>query len=378
MRLDLLPELPDEPKTQKKVVLSSGGMGGPPKKVFTKGRPSGDAEDGKYQELLQNIYDAALISDTEGRIVDCNVRAMEFFQYERDEIVQLTIFDLINGLESHMETVQQNLENERYVLLTSAYALRKDGSYFIAEISVNKLQLNSLHHCWFIRDITLRKQTENMLLTEHNAIQNSGNGIAVTNVDGALEYFNPSVLSMWGYEALEQLMGQDVRILLGDPEVAKQIIDVVLGEGQPWAGETTGTRSDGSMFHVQVSAACNKNSDGEAVGMVFSFVDISDRKTAEDALREAERNRVMLESLGAACHHLGQPATVLLANLGLLQRRIDQQDPFVKDLVHSSIEAMETLGEILHRLNTVNEYKTTKYLENPEGSTTPESRILEI
>ena len=42
-----------------------------------------------------------------------------------------------------------------------------------------------------------------------------------------------------------------------------------------------------------------------------------------------------------------------------------------------SIEAAETLAEVLHKLNTVNEYRTTQYLER-EGEDSEENRILDI
>ena len=85
----------------------------------------------------------------------------------------------------------------------------------------------------------------------------------------------------------------------------------------------------------------------------------------------------MLESLGAACHHLGQPATVILANLGIMERKAENADPALQELVRMSIEAAETLAEVLHKLNTVNEYRTTQYLER-EGEDSEENRILDI
>jgi hypothetical protein len=70
---------------------------------------------------------------------------------------------------------------------------------------------------------------------------------------------------------------------------------------------------------------------------------------------------------------------VLLANLGIMQKKLGAEgDVVIKELVDSSINAAETLGEILHKLNTVNEYKTTKYLEGREGEDSAENRILEI
>ena len=111
---------------------------------------------------------------------------------------------------------------------------------------------------------------------------------------------------------------------------------------------------------------------------MFTFADIRDRRRAAEAEKEAERRRVMLESLGAACHHLGQPATVLLANLGIIQKRLDGAEDLVVELVKTSIDAAESLGSILHKLNTVNEYKTTQYLERRDGADSEENRILDI
>jgi len=56
----------------------------------------------------------------------------------------------------------------------------------------------------------------------------------------------------------------------------------------------------------------------------------------------------------------------------------DTQDPLVKELVTSSITAAEALGDILHKLNTVNEYKTTHYLDGRDDPDAVGNRILEI
>jgi len=377
MRIDLIPDIPAEPVSgQKRIVVSQ------PTRKFLKpsAMQAASGADARYQALLQSVYDAAIISDLDGRIIDVNIRAVEFFSYNKDDFASLTVFDIISGSdEDLLKTLRNNLENERFTLI-QAYCIRSDGTFFPAEIAVNVLNIGQPALCFFVRDITLRKQAEEMLRTEHNAIQNSGNGIAVANLEAKLEYVNPAVARMWGYEATDDLIDVDVRELFADKGTAEEMVDIILKQQQAnWTGEVKGTRKGAGEFDVQVSAACNRNSDGEAVGLVFSFVDISDRKRAEEAVREAERQRVMLESLGAACHHLGQPATVLLANLGIMQKKLgESSDDMVKELIGSSISAAETLGEILHKLNTVNEYKTTRYLEGREGPDSAENRILEI
>lgn len=376
MRIDLIPDVPAaaEPGQKKRVLVTPSSQ----RQKQERDTAGGSAEDRRYKELLESIYDAAIISDASGHIVDVNTRAIEFLQFDRAELTGMTVFDIVAGTDEQLiATLCQNLENERFTLI-QAYCVRKDGTYFPAELAVNKLSIGGFHLCFFIRDTTLRRQEQEMLRTEHMAIQNAGNGIAVTDLDARLEYVNPAFGRMWGYENADDLLGQDVRALLSDEAEATRAIATVMESGQPVTVEMKAKRIDESLLDVQMSAVCNRNSDGDVVGAVLSFLDVSDRRRAEEATREAERRRVMLESLGAACHHLGQPATVLLANLGLIQRRVSSVDPVTKELMDSSITAAESLGDILHRLNTVNEYRTTQYLDRSDAPGSEESRILEI
>ena len=375
MRIDLIPDTPSEPVAgpQKRVIITAASRRGRP----GANRHGWNGARSQYQELLQGMYDAALIADLDGRIADTNVRASEFFLYAREELQALTIFDVISGADAELiRTLVQNLENERHTLI-QAYCVRKDSSFFPAEIAVNKLNLDKMYLGFFIRDITLRRQAEEMLRTEHNAILNAGNGIAVVNLDGSVEYANPATERMWGCAA-DGLIGRDIRELFHERTAADAMLrDVAAAQGS-WSGELRGRRLDGTEFEVQVSAARNRNADGETVGVVLSLVDISDRKRAEAALREAERQRVMLESLGAACHHIGQPATILLGSLELLQQKTADADPSVRQLVQAGLDSMRTLAAILQKLQAVGEYRTRTYLDPNEAGRGAESRILAI
>ena len=374
MRIDLIPDVPTDPVSARKerVLVTTSGR---TRRLATRRAGKGDTR--SYQALLESIYDAGLICNSEGRILDTNPRAIEFLLYGRDELRDMSVLDVISGADkSLVDALLENLRNERFTLI-QAYCVRKNDTYFPAEIAVNLLELDEPRLCFFVRDITLRRQAEEMLRTEHNAIQNAGNGIAVADIDAGLEYVNPAVARMWGYASTDDLLGCDVRELLSDTDAASEMIGSVMGTGNTWTGEMRALRADGTEFDIQVSAVCNHNTDGETVGIVLSLLDISDRIRAEEAEKETERHRVMIESLGAACHHMGQPAAVLLANLELIQKKAAPDDAEVRDLVRLSVDAVKDLGDVLHKLNAVTEYKTMQYMaaldENSE-----EQRILEI
>ncbi len=92
----------------------------------------------------------------------------------------------------------------------------------------------------------------------------------------------------------------------------------------------------------------------------------------------AERERVMLESVGAACHHIGQPATVLMTSLDALKTGEDDPDRMI--LIESSIEAINELGEVLKKLQSVAMYKTETYIKASDVNTPKQSdeNILKI
>ena len=94
-------------------------------------------------------------------------------------------------------------------------------------------------------------------------------------------------------------------------------------------------------------------------------------KQRED-LFEAERQRVMLESLGAACHHLGQPATAILAYLEMLQ--IEETDPEKVEIMGDCIRLARKIADILHKLQRSGTYRTVPYI-SMGGDTV---RILDI
>lgn len=95
------------------------------------------------------------------------------------------------------------------------------------------------------------------------------------------------------------------------------------------------------------------------------------------ALIQAEQQRVMLETVGAACHHLGQPATVIRVYLDLMKKV--EGSPEMQGMIQECQAAVEEVAEILHRLKGVGEYQTEPYLgADSTGKPRQDERILKI
>lgn len=292
MRIDLTPDVLEKPSAK----LPRGAAQAPrrPTIRLTRAKSSVAAiGDSDFQQLLQNVYDGAVITDYAGRIVDGNARLCQFVGYEHEELCRLGIFDLLYGAdETLLPLVRENLANTRYVLL-QAYFVRKDGSVFPTETAINRLYLSGQDYlCFFVRDITWRRQAEENLRTEHTAIQTAGSGIAIADLDAQLTYVNPAIVRLWGAATAETLQSVPLHQLFRDARVGPSIMEAA-ANGQPWTGEVEAQRLDGVPAYVQVAATANLDSEDQLVGVVLSFTDLTERRRLEEQREEYARQLLM-------------------------------------------------------------------------------------
>jgi len=81
---------------------------------------------------------------------------------------------------------------------------------------------------------------------------------------------------------------------------------------------------------------------------------------------EAERQRVMVESIGAMCHHVGQPATVMSMCLYRLKTNPSPQD--VPVILAECEAAFDSMTEILDQLRATSHYASEPYLQPAPGT----------
>lgn len=129
------------------------------------------------------------------------------------------------------------------------------------------------------------KQVQNNLCILQHALSSSVNGIGITDLHGELLYANDAVVRMWGYDTKEELLGRSLpEFWMGDK--VRQTMST-LGQTGVCVGEDIGRRRDGTAFHVQFSASIVEEEGGNPLYMFGSFVDISERKQAEEELRQS-------------------------------------------------------------------------------------------
>jgi len=138
-----------------------------------------------------------------------------------------------------------------------------------------------------------------------------------------------------------------------------------------------------SAGQVPVAGLDDSSEDFKAIkrslGLVIRQTDDKVKIIEEQSksLLQAEQQRVMAETVGAACHHLGQPATVIRVYLDIMKKA--EMSPEMQGMIQECQSAAEEVAQVLKRLQGVDEYKTEPYLVPVlEGANRTDERILKI
>ncbi len=151
-------------------------------------------------------------------------------------------------------------------------------------------------------DITGRKQAEEekrianaRLRTLSKAIEQSPVTTVITDVAGNIEFVNPKFTEITGYTA-EEAYGKNPRILqAGDKPASeyKELWDTILS-GKNWHGIFKNTQKNGEIYWESAVISPVKNEEGAITHFLAVKEDITERKQAENALRESEQKLVSI------------------------------------------------------------------------------------
>ena len=314
----------------------------------------------ELRALFQRAYDATLITNLAGEVLQGNERANEFLCAPGQTLIGHSLTDYISGADDALiQRLVHALDTERYARV-HAWCRSGAGTFFPTEIAIHRVSSDSKHLCVFIRDITWRKEAEDRLQMVDTAMLTARAGIAMLDTKGMVTYANPAMNYLCGIEAGHGLGGHHLSEFLRQPELGEEILRNVI-EGNNWGGQLNIIQGDGKVVKADCHAAPTADTDGNCVGCVLSFADITDTLRAQEAERSLERNRVMIESIGTVCHHLGQPSTVLLNCLELLQQLGPDDKEQRDELLSLSLSAADELGKLLRELNDLRTYRSENY-----------------
>ncbi len=157
---------------------------------------------------------------------------------------------------------------------------------------------------------------------ERQLLNSTGEGIYGVDLDGNCTFANPACVRLLGFESDEELLGRNMHEVVhhtrpnGEPYpmVECRIYQAFrVGEGVHVDDELMWCE-DGSSFPAEYWSYPVED-DGELVGSVLTFVDITERRRVEKRLRDSEQQvRLLLNSTGEGIYGVDLQGNCTFAN----------------------------------------------------------------
>src|SRR5262245_19700866 len=200
---------------------------------------------------------------------------------------------------------------------------------------------------------------ENARLSEQYRllVQRNPAGIFRITREGCVLECNDAMARMLGYASREDVVGRNVTTFYVDPRDQQRITAHVEAEGHVAGVELQWLRADGEPVTVLASVSAVR----EHAGIVFEgFVaDITDRKRAETAEREAEALRSVTRLAITAAHEINNPLSVILGRLELLARRLSD-DAAALAAIERASGAGQRIKEIIAHMGRITRLAVTQ------------------
>jgi PAS domain S-box-containing protein len=239
----------------------------------------------KYRSLIEQAWDGIFVVDSTGRMLLVNQQACQMLGYSQEELLQLNISDTypVEQRAHAIERIARTQKGEH--LRYERMILRKDGTFYPVDVTIGMLPSGLIQG--IVRDITERKEAEAQIAYQANLLAQVGDAIVASDEQYRLTAWNLAAEAMYGWKA-EEVLGHDgigicrTEWVNADPGEMRQMI----AKTGHWHGEATQARKDGTRIPVEVSSLMLRDDSGQITGYVSVNRDITERKQAEEVLRE--------------------------------------------------------------------------------------------
>ncbi len=272
-----------------------------------------ESED-RLRMTLQNAPDAVFITEKNGRIVYVNDNVLALLGYDRDELYKMTVFDLVpeEWRESYAQGGNKIISTKARVVF-EIRLVTKEGIRIPMELNAVLLPNGRLYGS--CRDIRERKAAHKALQQSQEHLQRMMDSISegMYGVDtrGNCTFVNAAFLRILGFDSADEVMGKHVHSLIhhshadGRPYPASECLMYQAFR----LNQTVNTdkevfwRKDGVAVAVEYWAQ-PITKEGEVIGAVATFLDITERKEKEqyihqlafyDVLTKLPNRRLLME-----------------------------------------------------------------------------------
>jgi two-component system sensor kinase FixL len=263
----------------------------------------------QYRAIFDSAVEAIAVIDEKGVIQSLNPAAKQVFGYEQDEVIGRNISMLMpkavaRNHDSYLARYKETGKRAIIGIGREVAGLRKDGTLFPLDLSVAEWKQEGLtFYTGIMRDVTVRKEAVASLAASEERLRLAQSATGIGSFDWDIltgEIFgNDGYYEIIGIERQTKLFADSLISMVHPDERQRMILE--LREDSLTDDHTDRelrlADRDGRPRWVRSLMTTMRDSDNRPYRRTGIIVDISQRKEAEEVLRESEeRLRIALAS----------------------------------------------------------------------------------
>ncbi|MBA4397488.1 MAG: hypothetical protein C0394_08920, partial [Syntrophus sp. (in: bacteria)] len=280
----------------------------------------------KYRVIFDNAVEGIYQSTPDGRLISANPALAGIFGYDSPEIMMSEVTSVGRNLYADPDRRQVflSLVEEQGVAKNFEFeGLKRDGERIYISTTARAIKDgkgNTIHYEGIVQDVTERRRAEESLKISEQKfrelVELLPQIVFETDIHGNLIFVNRKGFEMFNYPSdnrAEKISALDM-IAPRDRTLAAERAAWIMSGKKGTGTEMTAMRKDGELFPVIVYAGAVLK-EGQVVGMRGTVIEITERKRAEEALRESEeRFRALSENAPDIIYTMNLEGAVTYAN----------------------------------------------------------------
>lgn len=322
--------------------------------------------DHPYRALVESMNEGAATLTADGVILYCNRSFARLLDLPLEQTLGLSLIQLVAPGDAPLlaDLIQQvktgNIKAE-ITLLGSV------GAPVPTQISLSALDLDDMQCiCAIVTDLTEQKRSVDMLKAERLAraiLEQATEAIVVCDRKGRVMRASRKAHELAGSPLYGRLFREafTVRLASGEPLPWPPDVDgdgaLAAAEFPTWRQEATLTCADGQTRYLLLSAALLYGDDHAALGSILTMTDITERRQAEEALREADQRKDQF--LAMLAHELRNPLAPIRNAVYILRHKgsLDLELHWCRDVIDRQVAQMTRLLDDLLEVSRITQGK---------------------
>lgn len=326
--------------------------------------------DRENRAIIDSVSDIIFETDTDGNLLFLSAAWRKITGFDPERSKGNNLFSMLNPEDQTKQKKEFDMmvRGQRQPYRTFTRVRTAEGTFRSVELAVSMIRQDenkNLRVAGTVTDVEERRRAERALAEAEKKyrtiVENAAGGLYQLTPEGIYLSANPAMSRILGYSSVEDLL-HEIKNANGtvytDREEREAFTNALMRAGQINGYETQVFKKGGARIWVSENIRCVKDESGHILYFEGSMEDITKRKQAEIALREAKvqsdmANRAKTEFIANMSHELRTPLNAIIGFSEIMKNEVmgplgaEMYRDYVRDIFQSGKGLLKIINEIL-------------------------------